>query len=186
MVDEKEIAVSAGVIALAAWAGWLDWRWRRIPNYLTIPALLVGFASNALAWGWPGAKASLEGAGLGLLVLLPGVLMRGLGAGDWKLMGALGAFLGPPRIVVVLLGTVAIAGLMAIVEMVRKRKVKETLSNLWVMIVAYSTFHVSAAREITLDNPSLMKLPFGVAAAAAAVLFSVFWTFRIFETGMKP
>ena len=159
-------------LALAVWAGWLDWRSRRIPNWLTVPALLVGLGANTLAGGWPGAKAALEGAGLGLGLLLPLVLARGLGAGDWKLMGALGAFLGPARLVVVLLGTVLIAGIMAVVEMVRRRRIRQTLQNLWTLLLIILTFGYRGSREnITLDNPGLMALPFGVAAAAATVLF---------------
>jgi prepilin peptidase CpaA len=169
----KEIAVSAGAAGVAGWAGWLDWRSRKIPNRLTIPALLVGLSVSALFWGWPGAKSALEGAGISLGVLLPFVVMRGLGAGDWKLMGALGAFLGPQRLMVVLLGTVLIAGMMAVVEIVRQGKVLETLSHLWLLFVAYSTFHVGSARDITLDNPRLLRIPFGVAAALATGFFFV-------------
>ncbi len=164
--------VAVLALALAIWAGWLDWRSRRIPNWLTVPALATGIAANSLAWGWPGTKAALEGAGLGLGLLLPFVLARGLGAGDWKLMGALGAFLGPSRLVVVLLGTVFIAGFMAVAQMVRSGRVAETLSNLWVLILAILTFGMRGQRQnFTLDNPGLMKLPFGVAAALSTVLF---------------
>ena len=50
---------------------------------------------NTVFGGWSGLKTSLLGAGLGLLVLLPFVIVRALGAGDWKLAGALGAIVGP-------------------------------------------------------------------------------------------
>lgn len=166
-----EAAVSTGALGLACWAGWLDWRSRRIPNWLTIPASLVGLAANTLCWGWPGAKAALEGSGIALGALLPFVMARGLGAGDWKLMGALGAFLGPQRTIIVLLGTVFIAGIMTAVELIRKKRVQETLVNLWILIVAYSTFRISSAEGLTLDNPALLKVPFGLAAALATVLF---------------
>jgi prepilin peptidase CpaA len=99
--------------------------------------------------------------------------MRGLGAGDWKLMGALGAFLGPQRVTVVLIGTVIIAGIMSFVEVIRQGKVRETVYNFWVLFVAYSTFHVNNARAITLDNPGLLRIPFGVAAALSTGLFFV-------------
>ena len=46
-------------------AGWTDWRSRRIPNWLTVPALFLGIGVNTLALGWAGAKDSLLGAGLG-------------------------------------------------------------------------------------------------------------------------
>ena len=159
-------------LLLAMWAGWLDWRSRRIPNWLTVPALAAGLGANSLAWGWPGTKGALEGAGLGLALLLPFVLLRGLGAGDWKLMGALGAWLGPGRLIVILLGTVFIAGAMATVQMIRHRRVKETLRHVAVLFLILVTFGVKGQREnLTLDNPGLMKLPFGVAVAVATVLF---------------
>jgi len=159
-------------VAVAIVAGWLDWRLRRIPNWLTVPALGTGLVINMLAWGWSGTKAALEGAGLGLALLLPFVLMRGLGAGDWKLMGALGAWLGPSRLIVVLLGTVLIAGVMAIGQMIRHRRVKETLQHLGILLGILATFGLWGQRHnITLDNPALMKLPFGVAAAVSTVLF---------------
>jgi prepilin peptidase CpaA len=159
-------------LLFAMWAGWLDWRMRRIPNWLTVPGLAIGVAANSFAWGWPGMKAALEGAGLGLALLLPFVLLRGLGAGDWKLMGALGAWFGPSRLVVVLLGTVFIAGAMAIFQMVRYGRVTETLKHVVVLFGILVTFGVWGQRHnLTLDNPALMKLPFGAAAAASTVLF---------------
>src|ERR1700720_131228 len=59
----------AAVPALVA--GWTDWRWRRIPNWLTVPALLLGIAVNCFAAGWAGGRESLLGAGLGLGLWLP-------------------------------------------------------------------------------------------------------------------
>jgi prepilin peptidase CpaA len=168
----KEIGVSALALTLAAWAGFLDWRSRRIPNWLTVPSLGLGLVISTLAWGWPGTKAALEGAGLALGFLLPFVLARGLGAGDWKLMGALGAFLGPSRTLLVLFGTILIAGLMSVIEMIRQRRVKQTLENTLTLIHAWITFRVRPAKHgLTLDSPGMMAVPFGVAAAFSTVLF---------------
>jgi len=168
----KEALISASALVLAGWAGWLDWRIRKIPNWLTVPALVVGVTLSAVLGRWPAARSSLEGVAICLGVLLPFVLMRALGAGDWKLMGALGAFLGL-RVLIVLLGTILIAGLMSLVEVIRQRKMRETLKNLLVLSLAYSTFHVNNASAISLDNPRLLKIPFGVAAALSTGLFFV-------------
>ena len=166
----KEVVISAGALSLAGWGGWLDWRTRKIPNWLTVPALFAGLTLSALLKR-PGLQLSLEGAGICLGVLLPFVLTRGLGAGDWKLMGALGSFLGLSAVTFVLAGTILIAGLMSVVEVVRQGKVGETARNLWVIFIAYSTFQLQDARLITLDHPGLLKIPFGVAAGLSTGFF---------------
>jgi len=157
---------------LALWAGGLDWRYRRIPNWLTLPGLIAGIVVNTLTAGWPGAKGSLLGAGLGLLVLLPFVLIRALGAGDWKLTGALGACLGPTRLLVVLVGSTFVAGIMAIVMIVYKGRVRQTARNIAHMVASFLTLHLPGS-EVSLDNPEAAKIPFGVAVAVTVLLFSV-------------
>ena len=155
-----------GVTLLAAW---LDFRTRKIPNWLTVPAFILGVALRTVLGGWPGAKASLEGAGLALALLLPLVLLRALGAGDWKLMGAAGAFLGPILFLFVLLGSIFVSGLMAVVEMMRTRRVRETFHNMLVLIRGFFSFGLRANPKISLDNPKLLKLPFGVAVALSTL-----------------
>jgi prepilin peptidase CpaA len=159
-------ALTIGVTLLAAI---VDFRTHRIPNWLTVPAFLLGLGLRTAISGWAGAKASLEGAGLALILLLPLVLMRALGAGDWKLMGAVGAFLGPILFLFVLLGSVLVSGIMAMVEMMRTRRVKETLHNLVVLVQGFFSFGLRANPEISLDNPALLKLPFGVAVAISTL-----------------
>jgi prepilin peptidase CpaA len=160
----------------AAIAGFTDWRSRRIPNWLSISGLALGILVNSLTRGWVGAKDSLLGAGLGLVLLLPFVMMRSLGAGDWKLVGALGAFLGPSPLITVLFATVFIAGLMALILVIWKRRMGQTLRNIAHMLAAVFSFHLPGP-EVSLDNPEALKVPFGVAAAIAVVLFTAgrFW-----------
>ncbi len=152
-------------------AGITDLRWRRIPNWLTVPTLVLGIGVNWLAAGWAGTKESLLGAGLGLGLLLPFVLLRSLGAGDWKLAGALGAFLGPSRLTTVLVGTILMAGLMAVIMIVWKKRVGRTLRNLAHMAGALFTLRLPGP-EVSLDNPESSKIPFGVAMAVAVVLYT--------------
>lgn len=156
---------------LAAVAGLSDWRTRRIPNWLTVSGAVVGVAVNSLTRGWTGAKASLLGLGLGLAVLLPFVIVRSLGAGDWKLIGALGAFLGPRNLITVLYVTLLIAGLMALILIIWKGRVRQTLGNIGRMLAAVFHFHLPGP-ELSLDNPEALKVPFGVAVAIAVILFT--------------
>jgi len=159
--------LTLGVTLLASW---VDFRTQKIPNWLTVPALLLGIGVQILVAGWVGAKASLEGAGLALVLLLPLVLLRGLGAGDWKLMGAVGAFLGPVMFLFVLLGSILVSGLMAIVAMLRTQRVGETLRNMWVLVRGFFSFGLRANPQISLDNPLVLKVPFGVAVTVSTLI----------------
>jgi prepilin peptidase CpaA len=151
-------------------AGLFDWRTHRIPNWLTVPGLLLGIAVNSILWGWSGTKTSLLGAGLGLLLLFPFVWLRSLGAGDWKLVGAVGAFIGPQALISVLCAAVLLAGLMAVVLVIWKKRVGQTLRNLGVMLGALSHMHLPGP-ELSLDNPESLKVPFGVAVTIAVLLY---------------
>ncbi len=160
-------------MVLAVVAGWTDWRSRRIPNWLTMPGFVIGVLGNVLVSGWPGLKSSLLGAGLGLLVLFPFVFLRSLGAGDWKMAGALGAFVGPEVMVNLLMGSVFVAGIMALALVIYKRRFMQTLRNMGKMLGSMLTFRMPGA-EVSLDNPESLKVPYGVALALTMLLYSIF------------
>ncbi len=162
--------IAVALLALAA--GWTDWRSRRIPNRLTVPGLVLGIVFNTAAWGWAGGKNSLLGAGLALALLMPLVVVRSLGAGDWKLMGAIGAFVGWRNLLTVLAATLLVNGLVALGMIIRRRRVLQTLRNLLHLLAAFLSLHLPG-RELTLDNPDAVKVPFGVSAAIAVILFSI-------------
>lgn len=159
---------------LAGLAGWTDLRWRRIPNWVTVPALLIGAIANAVLNGWPGLKASLLGAVLGLALLLPFVLLRSLGAGDWKLAGALGAFTGAALLVDLLLASILVAGVMAVVLVVYKGRTRQTIRNIGHILISLVTFRLPGDR-VSLDNPDSLKVPYGVALAFTVLLYGVCW-----------
>ncbi len=163
---------------LAIVAGYTDFRSRRIPNWLTVPGLLIGVALNTAFGGWTGFKSSLLGVGVGLALLLPLVLLRSLGAGDWKLAGALGAFTGPGLLVDLLLGSVLVAGVMAVALVIYKGRTKETIRNIGHILVSLVTFRLPGA-QVSLDNPDSLKVPYGVALAFTAVLYGILWKLKI-------
>jgi prepilin peptidase CpaA len=156
-------------VVVAICAGVLDWRYRRIPNWLTVSGLAAGVAVNTALSGWGGMRAALLGAALALGVLLPFVLVRSLGAGDWKLAGALGACLGPRQLVSVLLGTVLVAGVMALIVVIYKGRLKRTLLNIAHMLAALFSLRMPAF-EVSVDNPQSTTIPFGMAMALAVLL----------------
>ena len=159
-------------MTLALIAGWTDLRSRRIPNWLTVPAVFVGLALNVAISGLSGLKTSLLGIALGLVLLLPFVLLRALGAGDWKLAGALGSFVGPSLLVDLLLASVFMAGLMALILVIYKGRLRQTIGNIGHILVSLVTFRLPG-HAVTLDNPDALKVPYGVALAATVLIYGI-------------
>ncbi len=164
-------------LLVSAVAGWLDWRSRCIPNWLTLSSLAVGLAMSTAAMGWSGARSGLEGSGLALALLLPLVWLRALGAGDWKLMGALGAALGPAQILRVLLASIFIAGIMAVAQITWQKRWLAASANLLELFQGFFIFGLKPNPRITLDNPAMPSLPFGIAVAGATIFCS--WSARV-------
>ena len=162
--------VPALLVAMAA--GVLDWRYRRISNWLTVSGLLAGVAVNTVLFRWPGLKASLLGAALGLGLLLPLVLLRSLGGGDWKLAGTLGACLGPRQLLTVLVGTILLAGIMALGAVIYRGRLRETLRNMAHLVTALFLLRAPGF-EVSIDNPQAVKIPFGVAMSASVVVCGI-------------
>ena len=165
-------AILAGAVLLSLIAGWTDWRSRRIPNWLTVSALVLGMVLNTIFGRWTGLKASLLGVLVGLGLLLPFVMLRSLGAGDWKLAGSLGAFAGPRILIDLLIASVFVAGAMAMALIVYKGRVRQTLRNIGHILVSLVTFRLPEAR-VSLDNPDALKVPYGVALAFTVLLYAV-------------
>jgi prepilin peptidase CpaA len=164
----KTLWIFAAGFALTA--GITDLRYRKIPNWLTYPAIPVAILLHWIIAGGHAALLSLGGAAVGLGVLLPFVLLGGLGAGDWKLVGALGAFFEPRRLVPVLILTVMINGIMALALVLWKKQVGRTARNMCRITGSLFKFRAPGA-ELTIDNSEAEKIPFGIAAAMATLLY---------------
>ena len=159
-------------LLVATVAGVLDWRYRRIPNWLTVSGLVAGIAVNVVLGGWAGLKEALLGTLLGLGILLPFVLIRSLGAGDWKLAGALGACLGPRQLLSVLVGTILVAGVMALGAVIWTGRLKRTLVNIAHLVGALLSLRMPGS-EVSLDDPKSTKIPFGVAMALTVLFYGI-------------
>ncbi|MHC4180251.1 MAG: A24 family peptidase [Planctomycetota bacterium] len=102
---ESASIIIANVVAASAVsaAAVVDVREYRVPNILTIPLLLAGFAYYSLAGGLSGLQMSLLGAFCGFISLVLAYGIGILGAGDVKLMAAVGAWLGLGAIIAVVI-----------------------------------------------------------------------------------
>ena len=109
----------------------IDVRSRRIPNLLSFGAAGIGILLSITGYGSVTPAASLSGLALGLATLLPLYLLRAMGAGDVKLMAAVGAFLGPSLTLVAVLFTFIAGAVMAIIALIVADGFRETAARYW-------------------------------------------------------
>ena len=117
-----------GVLAVACAT---DLRSRRIPNALTFPSVAVGLALNSVLFGFDGLRDSASGCGLGLVMLLPLFVLRWMGAGDVKLMAAIGALKGPEFVFYACLWSAIFGGAIALIGLVKSQRLGLALQHLY-------------------------------------------------------
>ena len=120
-------------------AAMFDFRYRRVPNWLTLSGVLLGIGLNAFLFETPGLWASLRGLGLAFLIYFPLYLLRGMGAGDVKLMAAVGAIVGPANWLGILVLTSLMGGVAALVLVTAKGRFRKTLENIWLILMSVRT-----------------------------------------------
>src|SRR5581483_6279692 len=110
-----------------------DMRYRRIPNWLNLTGVILGLAMNAwlIAEGrpWPGLVFSLKGLAVGFFVYFGLYAIRAMGAGDVKLMAAVGALVGWEDWCGIFILTAIIGGLTALVLALVRGRLRNTLFN---------------------------------------------------------
>lgn len=144
-----------------------DIRSHRIPNMLILVGSLLGLLLNGFLPDGLGLLEALKGLALGMAVLLPIYLLRAMGAGDVKLMGVVGAFLGPEDLIGAVLATFIAGGLMALAVALWAKQLANLLLNIKLMLFG-SLLEMGAGKLPVVDQAavSVGKLPYAVAIAA--------------------
>lgn len=143
----------------------VDYRRRKIPNLLSLGGALLGLTLWARHDGISGLEAGLAGWAVGAALFLPIYLLKGLGAGDVKLMAAVGACLGAwhalgAGIVVALFG-----GFMAAWEAASQGRLWSTLGDSLRILAG----HRPPARVATAASHE--AIPYGMAIAAGTLIY---------------
>lgn len=115
MIHSASALSLTATLALAWTAAIVDFRTLKIPNALTVSGAVLGLSIHAWETGFAGLLQGLAGFGIGFALLLPAYAFFSTGAGDVKLMGALGALLGPRLTLWALLFAVVMGAAVAIV-----------------------------------------------------------------------
>jgi len=156
------ISIVAVVTVLSAAV--IDCRKRLIPNVITFAAMLAGLALHGLHGGWSGLSFSSSGLAVGGGLLLFFYLMGGMGAGDVKLLAAVGALVGAEKVFAVFVLTVIAGGVMAASQIALNYSLKNIFRRIKNLVVAWSFknhFRVDDPVNASAKN----TLPYGVAIA---------------------
>jgi prepilin peptidase CpaA len=163
-----------GVLAVALVVSAVtDVRSGKIRNYVTYPAIAIGLIGHTLTSGiWQvddmrlGLVGALAGLGAGFVPMLLAYMAGGIGGGDAKLMGAVGALAGWRFVVAAMFYGFAVAAVMALYVMLKKRVARRTLLRVLRFALLLAT-PSRPADPATADSP---KVAFGLALCIGAAL----------------
>ena len=161
--------LAIGVMICAGVAAVVDVQRGRIPNWLTYPAILLGLGLRGVGGGW---RSYLDGIGAGLIgggVFFVFFLVRGMGAGDVKLMTAVGVWSGLNHLAAVMIATALAGGILALGFVIFHKQGSKTLRNLGALFRFHILSGLTPHPEINLKNPEALRVPYALAIAAGTI-----------------
>lgn len=157
-------------VAIALVAAVTDVRSHRIPNVLTFGAAVAAVLVHGYADGWSGAAAGAAGWLLGAVIFFPFFALGGMGAGDVKLLAALGAWLGPGAIVwVALYGSIA-GAVMALIVGAWTGYLGKAFTNLWCLFMHWRINGPQPMADLTVATTRGPRLAYAVPILAGLMV----------------
>ncbi|MFN0136234.1 MAG: prepilin peptidase, partial [Phycisphaerae bacterium] len=153
------------------YASWIDYAERRVPNWLNALIAVAGLAAQASFFGLSGVNAGLQGLGVGFAVLILPWMMHGMGAGDVKLMMAIGCWIGPWLTFVSFAVGAVIGGVVAIIMITSTGRTAHAMLNMQTIMVKMRRVDTAFGEyggARTFGNTSQL-LPYGVPLTAGTI-----------------
>ncbi|MEM7457589.1 MAG: A24 family peptidase [Planctomycetota bacterium] len=167
------------VTAFVIYAAYIDGKELRVPNAITFPMIIAGWIYSMIAFGIDGQGAltglgwSLAGTAVGLATLLPFYAIGGMGAGDVKMMAAIGAWVYCSTTFYAFCVSAVVGAILAVVMIMRSGNSKKH----------WNQFFFIANEIMTVRNPdqlsaiaaerksSMQLLPYGIPIAIGTVIY---------------
>jgi prepilin peptidase CpaA len=171
--------VEAILLTLVLGAAVYDVRYRRIPNWLTVGGVVVGLSINTfmgrmnVSPGWPAFRFSVAGLVIGFGAYFLLYALRAMGAGDVKMMGAVGAMVGWENWFGIFVITAIIGGAMAFILVVAKKRFTKTFFNVGIILNEMKAGRPAylAKEELDVKSPKALGLPHGAVIAVGTLFF---------------
>lgn len=160
-----EIWFLEAAVSVALIGAYFDIKSARIPNRLTYAAILAALVLRPALLGWHGFLEGVGGLLLGGGIFAVMFMIRTMGGGDVKLMGAVGALVGFSKTGQALIVCTLFGGLMAICYVIARKRYRTTFLNLLSLVRFHAKAGVTPHPELNLANPEALRMPYGLAIA---------------------
>jgi len=170
-MDNFCIMFLSGILLVSAG---IDFKRKKIPNLITYPAMVIGLLYHGVMKGADGLYFSMAGLAVGTSIFLLPYLLGGMGAGDAKLMGAVGAVIGAKGVLCAVAFTALVGGLYAVILIVVHRSnfdgfLKKQLTTLWNFVLTRKYIPDPIQK-----GQKEIKLCYGIAIAVGTGLYMFF------------
>jgi prepilin peptidase CpaA len=181
-----EISIACLVTGIAVW---FDYRERRIPNQLVFTGMIAGLVIGMISGGVKGLAWSALGLLAGIGILFVPFAMGGMGAGDVKLLGAIGAILGARGALFSMLYGAIAGGLISVIILARHGRLGPFLISILAWLARFVGYlvpgsigrslrtihHTKSSSHLPMSG---LSIPYSVAIAIGLII-AVFTDFRV-------
>jgi prepilin peptidase CpaA len=167
---QPELTYPAAATACALVGSVFDVKSRRIPNFVTMPAFLFGVALHLALGGWRQLLSSLAAGLICAAIFLVFYIAGGMGAGDVKLILAVGCIAGLSHVAYLLVLTALSGGVMAIVWAVARGQLQQTIVNVGELASHHRHAGLQPHPDLNLKNAATLRLPYALAIAGGSIL----------------
>ena len=169
-LPNQQVMFASASLLCAAIGSVHDVRERRIPNLMTGPAIVIGLVLHLAVGGWSGLGNSALAGLIAASIFFAFFLLGGMGAGDVKLMAAVGCLAGLAPLGLLVEWTVLAGAVFALGLAIHNGRLRETLGNTFALVAHLGRKGLRPHPEINLDNERTLRLPFALPIAMGCLV----------------
>jgi len=161
--------VTVTLVVAAVIDGWK----LKVPNWVTYPMIIGGWIYSTCAYGWPGLGWSLVGTLVGLALLMPAYAIGGMGAGDVKLLGGVGAWIWGTQTLYAFCVSAIVGGVIAVGMVLARRSWTKHKNQFWAICNEILTIRnpEQLATMAAERKSSMLLLPYGIPIAIGSIAY---------------
>jgi prepilin peptidase CpaA len=160
-------------------AAYIDGKELRVPNKITFPMIISGWIYSAIFYGmdgqgwYIGLMWSLAGTAVGIATLLPAYAVGGMGAGDVKMMAAIGAWVHCTITFYAFCVSAIVGAILAVIMVIAAGEGRKHFNQFFFILNEITTIqNPETLAEIATERKSSMRLlPYGIPLAIGTVLY---------------